>query len=238
MTTGPHHPWLVLWDIDHTLLETRGLGSELYGRAFKTATGTEMMQQADVTGQTEPSIFSATLRLHGIPEEKHYLTRYKEALAQEYEHHQDDLRSRGRALPGAEDTLATLAAEPALIQSVLSGNLRAVSRTKLNAFGLGKYLDLEVGAYGDDDLERPKLVAIAQERAQRKYGTPFSAANTVVVGDSTHDINTGRAGGGRSIGIASGSDDADTLREACADAVLPDLTDARAVLAALRELLT
>jgi phosphoglycolate phosphatase len=61
--------------------------------------------------------------------------------------------------------------------------------------------------------------------------------NTVVVGDSTHDINTGREGGARSIGIASGSDDTRTLREAGADAVLPDLTDARAVLAALRGLL-
>ena len=238
MTAGLRHPWLVLWDIDHTLLETRGLGSELYGRAFKTATGTEMKQQADVTGQTEPSIFNATLRLHGIPEEKHYLTRYKEALAEEYEQHQDALRSRGRALPGAQDTLATLAAEPTLIPSVLSGNLRAVSIIKLNVFNLDKYLDLEIGAYGDDDPERPKLVAIAQERAHLKYGSPFSTANTVVVGDSTHDINTGREGGARSIGIASGSDDTDTLREAGADAVLPDLTDVRAVLAALRGLLT
>ena len=159
-------------------------------------------------------------------------------MAEEYEHHRDDLHRRGRALPGAEDTLATLAAEPALIQSVLSGNLRAVSRTKLNVFELDKYLDLEIGAYGDDDPERPMLVAIAQERAHRKYGTPFSTANTVVVGDSTHDIKTGREGGARSIGIASGSDDVDTLRKAGADAVLPDLTDARAVLAALRGLLT
>jgi phosphoglycolate phosphatase-like HAD superfamily hydrolase len=125
-----------------------------------------------------------------------------------------------------------------LIQSVLSGNLRAVSRTKLDVFELDKYVDLEVGAYGDDDPERPKLVAVAQERARRKYGTPFNSANTVVVGDSTHDINTGREGGARSIGIASGSDDTNTLREAGAEAVLPDLTDARTVLAALHRLLT
>lgn len=236
MTAGEHHPLLLLWDIDHTLLETRGLGSELYARAFKTATGTDMKQQADVTGQTEPSIFNATLRLHGMPEDDFYLTQYKEALALEYEHHQDDLRSRGGVLPGARDTLAMLATEPAFIHSVLSGNLRAVSRIKLAVFNLGQYLDLDVGAYGDDDPDRPRLVAIAQERAHRKYGAPFTSANTVVVGDSTHDINTGRRGGARSIGIASGSDDMDTLRNAGADAVLPDLTDALAVLEALRKL--
>jgi phosphoglycolate phosphatase-like HAD superfamily hydrolase len=236
MTAGLHHPWLVLWDIDHTLLETRGLGSELYARAFKTATGIEMKQQADVTGQTEPSIFNATLRLHGIPEDERYLTRYMEALAEEYEHHEDELRSRGRALPGAEDTLAALAIDPAFIQSVLSGNLRAVSKTKLAVFNLDQYLDLEVGAYGDDNPERPKLVAIAQERAHRKYGKPFTTTNTIVIGDSTHDIDTGRQGGARSIGIASGSDSVDVLRNAGADAALPDLTNAQAVLTELRRL--
>ena len=30
---------LVLWDIDHTLIETRGVGRKLYELAFRTVTG-------------------------------------------------------------------------------------------------------------------------------------------------------------------------------------------------------
>jgi phosphoglycolate phosphatase-like HAD superfamily hydrolase len=225
MTSGSDTPWLMLWDIDHTLLETRGLGSELYRSAFEKATGMEMQRQADVTGQTEPSILKATLRLHGIDEDEPYLSRYKEALTREYEQHQDELRSRGRILPGARDVLMAFAVEPNVVQSVLSGNLRSVSEIKLRAFSLDQYLDLEVGAYGDDATDRPELVAIAQGRAHKKYGEEFTRLNTVVIGDSTHDVKTGQRGGARSIGVASGGDSIGTLRDAGADAVWPDLTD-------------
>jgi phosphoglycolate phosphatase-like HAD superfamily hydrolase len=223
MTVGTNDRWLILWDIDHTLLETRGLGAELYRRAFEAATGDEMKHKADVTGQTEPSILTATLRLHSIGNDEPYLSRYTEVLADLYGKHIEELRSRGRALPGAKETLATLAENPEVVQSVLSGNLRSVSEIKLGAFELDQYVDLVVGAYGDDDTERSKLVAVAQERATRKYGVPFSRANTIVIGDSRHDVSTAQHGGAYSIGVASGGDSIATLREAGADLVLADL---------------
>jgi hypothetical protein len=92
---------LILWDIDHTLIETRGLGGELYANAFEIATGTRMVHKADVTGQTEPSILIATLRLHGITEDEPHLSRYEAALPAAYDRHRDQLARRGRILPGA-----------------------------------------------------------------------------------------------------------------------------------------
>jgi phosphoglycolate phosphatase-like HAD superfamily hydrolase len=74
---------------------------------------------------------------------------------------------------GADKTLAALTAKPKLVQTVLTGNLRAVAAIKLEVFDLKRYLNLDVGAYGDDDTDRPKLVAIAQQRATAKYGTIF-----------------------------------------------------------------
>jgi len=144
---------LILWDIDHTLIETRGLGGELYANAFEIATGTRMVHKADVTGQTEPSILIATLRLHGITEDEPHLSRYEAALPAAYDRHRDLLARRGRILPGARQTLAALASRPQLMQSVLTGNLREVARIKLEVFGLDRYLDLDVGAYGGDDTD-------------------------------------------------------------------------------------
>ena len=219
-----HPSRLILWDIDHTLIETRGLGRELYHRAFETATGRTMERQADVTGQTEPAILSATLKLHGIEDDELYQERYAEALISEYEKHQDDLRQRGQVLPGAREALAALAERPTVVQGVLSGNLSAVSMIKLRVFGLDRYVDFEAGAYGDDDTHRPSLVAVAQKRARAKYGIPFTRTNTVVVGDSTHDVRTGHDGGAAVIAVASGRDDVEALRNAGADVVWPDLT--------------
>jgi phosphoglycolate phosphatase-like HAD superfamily hydrolase len=182
-----------------------------------------MERAAEVTGQTETSILVATLRLHGITEDEPYLSRYVEALADEYEQHRDELKIRGRALPGAQEVLAALAAEPEVVQSVLTGNLRAVSATKVSVFGLDRYLDLDVGAYGDDDQDRPSLVAVAQGRAHRKYTAAFRPDDTVIIGDSTHDIDAGHRGGARSIGIGSGSSSVEELRQAGATAVWPSL---------------
>ncbi|MEV1011088.1 hypothetical protein [Streptomyces sp. NPDC049881] len=50
---------LLLWDIDHTLVETRGIGKELFGRAFAKLTGAPREQQAAVDGMTDLVIFSA-----------------------------------------------------------------------------------------------------------------------------------------------------------------------------------
>lgn len=48
---------LVLWDVDHTLMETGGVGAELFRCAFEQATGSPLEQEVTVTGRTEPAIF-------------------------------------------------------------------------------------------------------------------------------------------------------------------------------------
>ncbi|MDH6523484.1 phosphoglycolate phosphatase-like HAD superfamily hydrolase [Streptomyces sp. SAI-135] len=40
---------LVLWDVDHTLIDTRGVGRELSASAFLQSTGQPMRQQAAST---------------------------------------------------------------------------------------------------------------------------------------------------------------------------------------------
>jgi phosphoglycolate phosphatase len=127
---------LVLWDIDHTLIETGGVGRELYRRAFETTTGRPIEQEAEVTGRTEAAILAETLRLHGLEPSAEYEKKYATALAQEYEDHIDQMRERGRALPGAREALDQLAREPGVVQSVLSGNFKAVAMTNGPAWSL------------------------------------------------------------------------------------------------------
>lgn len=44
MEGGTLVPELVLWDIDHTLMATRGLGRELWAEAFHQVTGVRMRE--------------------------------------------------------------------------------------------------------------------------------------------------------------------------------------------------
>src|SRR5258706_4072740 len=71
---------LVLWDIDHTLIETRGVGGRLARAAFEQITGKQPEEMAEATGNTERVILAETLRTHDIEPTDAYQERYALAL--------------------------------------------------------------------------------------------------------------------------------------------------------------
>ncbi|GAA4736683.1 HAD family hydrolase [Phytohabitans rumicis] len=233
MAIHPAERRLVLWDIDHTLIETRGMGTQLYREAFETVTGRSIEHVVEPTGRTELAIFSETLERHGITSSTDLEKQYSAELVRQYETHGQQLRSHGRRLPGAAAALAAAAELPALVSTVLTGNLRGVAVVKLRSFGLDGHVDFEAGAYGDDDPERARLVPIAQERAGTRYGTTFTRSNTIIVGDTANDVRAAHAGGGTIVAVATGRDTEEQLRSAGAEVVLPDLTDTDRLMAVL-----
>ena len=56
---------LVWWDIDHTLIETRGVGGEVYAEAFARVTGRPLAAMPRLAGRTEPVIFREALKANG-----------------------------------------------------------------------------------------------------------------------------------------------------------------------------
>jgi phosphoglycolate phosphatase-like HAD superfamily hydrolase len=61
--------------------------------------------------------------------------------------------------------------------------------------------------------------------AEQSLGRPVPAASAVIVGDTPHDIDCGRACAARTVGVATGRFTAAQLRDAGADFVLDDLAD-------------
>lgn len=215
---------LVLWDVDHTLIESRGIGRELYAEAFQQATGQPMVAMAEFAGRTEPMIMGDMLGLHSIEPTPELLAALTDALAAVYHQGKDRLARTGRALPGARTVLAALAQRPDVVNTVLTGNLHQVAVTKLTAFDLIDYLDLDVGAYGSDHAHRPTLVGIARERASAKYATNFPPETITLIGDTPHDVAAGLHAGAHVLGVATGKTTAADLTAAGAHVVLPDLT--------------
>lgn len=216
---------LVLWDVDHTLIETRGVGSAIYRRAFAEATGRPLGELADVSGRTELDIMREMLRINGVEATDEAVGALAAALTEGYDDARDELVAAGRALPGAEATLRRLADDPRIHQSVLTGNLRAIARIKLDVFGLTGYLDLDVGAYGEDHADRAHLVGIAQQRASEHTGVAVANSCTILLGDTPNDVRAAATAGVRVIGVATGKHGPDDLIAAGAPAVLIDLTD-------------
>lgn len=226
-------PRLVLWDIDHTLIETGGIGGQVYAEAFAKVTGRPLDTMPELAGRTEPVIFRDALKANGIEAREDLYDQFAAEQAQGYIDHLDELRTRGRALPGAAEALQALADHADSVQSVLTGNTRPAAEIKLRAFDLDKWLDFNIGAYGTDDDTRANLVAVARQRAEKSRGHHYANGDTVLIGDTPNDVTAALTNGARIIAVATGKDTADDLTAAGAQTVLADLADTSAVLAAI-----
>jgi phosphoglycolate phosphatase-like HAD superfamily hydrolase len=230
---GKDRSLLVLWDVDHTLIENSGVSKEVYLAAFEVLTGRSAEHRPDTEGRTDPEIMRSMLADHAIPVTEEYEARLFDVVEQALTSKKSRLQRLGHALPGAGEAILALREVPGVVQSVLTGNIQPNAFTKVSAFGLDKHLDFEVGGYGSDDIIRANLVAVAQKRAGVKYGAVFDRSNTVLIGDTPRDIEAGKRGGASVVAVASGAYDADELKAAGADVVLADLTDTVAVVKAV-----
>jgi phosphoglycolate phosphatase len=140
--------WLVLWDIDHTLIENAGVSKAVYAAAYRTLTGQEPSHIPVTEGQTDPVIMRGLFAAHGVLEPP--WDKVHRALRDAGAAHLLPLRETGHVLPGALAALERLGHRSDVVQAVLTGNIRENATVKLAAFGLDRWVDLDVGAYGSD----------------------------------------------------------------------------------------
>lgn len=233
---------LVLWDIDYTLVNARGVGSELYTRVFTSRYGRPLPQPGSMAGRTDRAIAREVLALAGLDGHDgmdgldQQLLVFQAALNDTAPAFAARARQVVTALPGASAALAGLAAlapGQGPVQSLLTGNIRPMAEIKLAAAGLTRHLDLEVGSYGDLHEIRAELVAPARAAAAAAYGQDFGGTATVLIGDTPLDVAAALATGARAVGVATGHFSVADLAAAGAHAVLPDLTGTAAVVSAI-----
>jgi phosphoglycolate phosphatase-like HAD superfamily hydrolase len=224
---------VILWDVDGTLVRTGGVGAEAFATAIETLFGVPAGDHGvTLAGKTDPQIareILAVLELHGDADA--HLPRLLAETERLVAAGRDTIRARGRILPGVSALLDALAG-PGTVQTVLTGNTAANAAVKLDAFGLQRRLDLEVGAYGSDNPDRNTLVDVALARVERRYG-PVDRRHVWVIGDTPLDAACARAGGVRCLLVASGFAPRSALEAAGADHVVDDLSDTQAMLSLL-----
>ncbi|MCX5207571.1 haloacid dehalogenase-like hydrolase [Streptomyces sp. NBC_00237] len=216
---------VVLWDIDHTLIATHGVGGEIFGECFQQVTGHRMREQATVDGMTEPVIFRETAALHGLDSTRAMFEEFAACSAERHRVRADELRVRGCALPGAADTLAAVAEVPGVVQTVVTGNIRPVAEIKLGTFGLDTHIRFELGGYGEDDDDRAALVRTAMARTSQALHITVAPEDVLLIGDTPADVAAGLANHVHVLAVASGRTSAADLARAGAHAVIEDLTD-------------
>ena len=233
---------LVLWNIGLTLLDAARVNRAAYAEAFRAVTGRPLVQVPQMAGRTDSETFFEALAVNaagpqpGDPAGEELLGRFVTQLAAAFRARQDLLTAQGRLMPGARDAVEAVWRLPGLVQTVLTGSIRPNAIEVLRAFGLDRYLDTGIGAFGSEVYPKGAMLLNARGRAAEKYRAEFTEHTTVYIADSTRDVGAARIGGARAIGVASGRSSAGELRDAGADMVLDDLADTAAVVAAVDRL--
>ena len=134
-------------------------------------------------------------------------------------------------LPGVRALLDTLSSRDDVHLALLTGNFRRGAEIKLGHVDLWRYFP--AGAFGDDSHDRNALLWKALANVEASGGPSVRPADAVIIGDTPLDVAVAVKGGARSLAVATGSYDVDTLLESGADRALANLAEQAAVLEAL-----
>lgn len=216
---------LILFDIDGTLLMCGPQVRPLFASALEDVFGTAGdVDGYDFAGRTDPRIVIDLITAAGVPEEdvRAGLPRVREIYLERLER---SLERQGmQLLPGVEELLERLAARDDVVLALLTGNWEPGARIKLSRFDLNRFFAF--GAFGCDGVDRSDLPPVALDRAERWIGRRFQPAETLIVGDSIHDVGCARAHGIPALAVATGRTPSAALRAAGADWLVPDLREA------------
>jgi len=212
-----------------------------YAEAFGVVAGRPLIQLPQMAGRSESEVFFDALALNGVDVRadgatERLLEPFSDELAAVLAAHRDDLITQGRLMPGATEAMAAVAKLEGVVQTVLTGNSKPNAMLKLRAFGLDGYVDFDLGGYGSEAYPRGTLLRVARQRAADKLHVAPAELPAVYVADSPRDVDAARIGGASALAVASGRASAAELREAGADAVLPDLTDTPGLVALIARL--
>jgi phosphoglycolate phosphatase len=221
----------LLWDVDGTLVRAGDLGAAVFDLALENVLGIRPETRVRMSGKTDPQIVRDYLVQEGVEEGPGLV----DAVLREIEGHlaaaaaAGDLAAGGTACPGVADVLALLGEDHRVLSSLLTGNIAPNAIVKVTAFGLDRWLDLSVGAYGSDESDRNLLVPVALDRLASVRGIRLDPGDVWVIGDTPRDYECARAGGARCLLVATGRYGPEELARLGPDAVLEDLTDAAGV---------
>ena len=217
----------VLWDIDGTLVSSGGVAARAFLDAVAEVTGLRPPpERRDYGGLLDTEIADMLLAAVGAKPDRtgDVLAALERLVAERL----DDLRAQTSTHPGVGALLGYLATA-GVRQTVVTGNVAAVARYKLEAGALIPPIEPDWGGYGDSAPDRAAVARVALDRLAAAGCQP-DPGQVWIVGDTPRDLACAQAIGVRCALVATGHRTIGELTGLGADIVLPDLSDPRPLL--------
>jgi len=217
-------PYLLLFDIDGTLLKTRGVGVQAMSTVGARLFGPRFtLEDYDCSGKLDPIIFAEVSEMFGIADAHEHHDTFRDHYLEELERSLMQTKAAA-ALPGVLDTLEALRPREDVMLGLLTGNYTRAVPIKLRAVGIDPDW-FTLTALGDEAPTRPDLVALALQRYERHTGRAADPRRVIVLGDTPRDIDCAHAHGCIAYAIATGRHSLEELQRHEPEVAVDSLTD-------------
>jgi len=220
---------LLIWDIDGTLINCKGVGRKAMNDAFFRMYGVESgFDKVSMSGRLDERIVRDAMLLHGINESslESFYSLYGKALIEQMDEH------KPHVLDGVHTILEETNLSGQVLNTVGTGNCKIGAEMKLKYTGLDHYMKL--GSYGSDHDERWALIDDVIKQAKSLQCKDFDREKIFVIGDTPRDIIAGQKNNVKTIALETGGFKEPDLVEYNPDFILSSLSDKEAFYQAIR----
>lgn len=218
---------LLLFDIDGTLLHSKGASREAKALAMEEVFGTAgNVRTHAFGGKTDWQILREVLEPHGVTglQIGQKMPLFERVFA-------DNMAKiignfDVQALPGSKELLAYLEQRDDILLGLVTGNTSRTAPVKLKAAGFDPAM-FKVGAFGSEADDRNELPKLAMDRTIAIARHEIVGSDVIIIGDTVKDVLAARAIGGVAVTVFTGFEERQKLIDSKPDYMLDDLTSFR-----------
>lgn len=214
---------LLIFDIDGTLMSCGGSGRKSMNDAFHEVFNIENgFDDINMAGCLDRAILRTSLSIHQVTleDEAVFFSLYGHYLKQNL-----SVNPNVMVYAGVESLLDVISEREDILCTVGTGNCEIGAYEKLKAVGLHNRFIL--GGYGDHHDNRTQLIQHVIDQAKHRFGHQHKGFNTIVIGDTPLDIESGKAAGAMTVAVATGSYSRADLQLHAPDLLLNDLSETK-----------
>ena len=177
---------LFLFDIDGTILDSKGQGKIAFISSFERVLNTKIDSDINFLGGIDNVIFKDLYFKYNFPKE--LLEKYWNKFKKVYLNNLSIIKSKEKwiAFPNVENIIKLL--KNISYIALVTGNIKKGAEEKLKKVKLNKYFSC--GGFGDYVDNRRLLVKEAIDSSQKKFNKIFPVKNIYLFGDTEKDIQS------------------------------------------------
>ncbi|MCG8571353.1 MAG: HAD hydrolase-like protein [Spirochaetes bacterium] len=178
--------YLILFDIDGTILDTNGDGKKAFLDAFQNTWQVKIDKDVNFLGGVDLAVYQELCSHHQI-DKKSSLTKwmdFQDCYTDKLKKYSNN--NQWHLFPYCREILNYL--KPLFPLALVTGNIEQGAKVKLEHHQLADFFP--EGGFGEKVRDRNQLVAQAIEKASAHYGQDFKNDHIYLIGDTIKDIES------------------------------------------------